>query len=1312
MSATQSSNAGANQHGSHDCAADDAAAADRMLALDADELVNLSDFTYNPFPLGRASTEEGYDFNPYTGPGAVNAPAQRSPPVAPSANDFGIPHTSDDVNAPMFDEATTFLDAPLAPDFPLSIPGATEHAGNSLDISDGPYSSGFTAFFPDDPFELTLNPNGNHSASMDLASLHIAEEPQSKSQDNSMASTTMAATSATAHLQSESYLISPSLTNNSSPMVKQDSRNLPDVRNHDTAAASDRYHDRMASDSELSNGRLAATAQVAAPPVQLLSPIVRVQNFGWDDPPSENTMFRSSSKRSHGSRQSVHLLSPYLDEDPSSDESSDREEVQTSFRAAANSQRNDDGSWIMDRASGHAGIGPEARQQLNEASIPTLEEQEDQRLAAEKKAEVQEWLSKSDIIGDTAQDHTSTVQQRARASRRRATSTSGIPNHQTVNDWAGAGFQTLRVNQSNVPGPGLLIDENSQDDGSSIAGTSSEAVPESPPAEVKVDPEVIDSHPFASTEELQHITSNSTLGTPWVDHSDQTPPTLSGPYQPPTSSAAMMRFCLRARELDAVSRSATMGSRRLSESDLETRIAESGFFPLGRERSKDKEDGRGSFLENLLPKRGSGSVLKRKVSDAGKRRGSESRQSAAVETEKKTGIMRRGSRGRIKPSKADSGSRVDAGGIVIGNSPTPPAPSSPWAQAKIVMKRTRSRSDANRSHLTELLKREHGGPPVLTIVPQPGDYGADRVSPQVGGGQDDEYDEHLDDETFTPAGITMDLQVRSEHITPTLQGFRQHACRLNPRLDQYMIERTAQEQMGRYRRLVELKTNHLQRVENRKCSSTFCFALGGNARPIALRGGGRDSETVAVSFTIASPGSGEGEDDPSADGTTVAAQFPTGIPNPPVKHLPAEFECPLCFKVKKFLKPSDWTKHVHEDVQPFTCTFPNCQEPKSFKRKADWVRHENERHRQLEKWTCSYGECTHVCFRKDNFVQHLVREHKLPEPKTRTGKSANASPLEPRSQFQDWSFNMVNLTNPTPTASSDEIWAFVERCRQDTDKLPKDERCRFCGNICSTWKKLTGHLAKHMEQIALPVLDLLDQDVSQPEGFLGPLDDYAPNNLSPSVGQASEVGIDSSVPPETDIAEQPQQWQNTAGSFQKQPMLQTGFVPSQAIYAPAPQQFASGYPPSQLTSNAHPARRQSPYGMKTYPGYLNTMKHAAPPSGKLSPPTNAGVMTNNMAAGYPTAPTGDLNISIGNSPLYHQQQVFQSPVDAFPPPCDSAQPVFLPSNHAALALSSGVAHGNMGHQFATSVAPDQLRHVYPNTVPLQQRHHFPYPGGS
>ncbi len=187
--------------------------------------------------------------------------------------------------------------------------------------------------------------------------------------------------------------------------------------------------------------------------------------------------------------------------------------------------------------------------------------------------------------------------------------------------------------------------------------------------------------------------------------------------------------------------------------------------------------------------------------------------------------------------------------------------------------------------------------------------------------------------------------------------------------------------------------------------------------------------------------------------------LPAGYPVPPNQRFPAEFECPLCFRLKRFSKPSDWSKHVQEDIQPFVCTFQECSEPRSFKRRADWVRHENERHRQLEWWTCNMKDCSHKCFRKDNFVQHLVREHKMPEPKLR---SLDIHKLpEPKAKSQD-------VQSSTTPNADDQIWKLVDACRHETAKSPKDEPCKFCGNYCNNWKKLTVHVAKHMESIAMP----------------------------------------------------------------------------------------------------------------------------------------------------------------------------------------------------------------------------------------------------
>ncbi|OTA54876.1 hypothetical protein K449DRAFT_190346 [Hypoxylon sp. EC38] len=292
----------------------------------------------------------------------------------------------------------------------------------------------------------------------------------------------------------------------------------------------------------------------------------------------------------------------------------------------------------------------------------------------------------------------------------------------------------------------------------------------------------------------------------------------------------------------------------------------------------------------------------------------------------------------------------------------------------------------------------------------------------------DENDDDDDDrDDYDDYGDYNEIEINSEDgriqtISPTYEGFWQHILRLNPHLPEksrYLIDRIGTHCAVRLKKLKDAKKTHLESVIKRDCPSrTLCIALGGSAIPL--------------------PG-----DDTGFDGWINPQDLPRGIPMPPTMSLPAEIECQLCFRPKKLQKPSDWTKHVHEDLMPFTCTWENCREPKMFKRKADWVRHENEAHRRLEWWTCDVDDCAHTCYRRDNFFQHLVREHKFPEP---TGTHRN---------------------HPT--------WGKAKSCHYETQSNPSDEPCRFCSKTFPTWRRLTFHLAKHMEQISLPILRLVEE---------------------------------------------------------------------------------------------------------------------------------------------------------------------------------------------------------------------------------------------
>ncbi|PYI27857.1 hypothetical protein BP00DRAFT_428931 [Aspergillus indologenus CBS 114.80] len=268
------------------------------------------------------------------------------------------------------------------------------------------------------------------------------------------------------------------------------------------------------------------------------------------------------------------------------------------------------------------------------------------------------------------------------------------------------------------------------------------------------------------------------------------------------------------------------------------------------------------------------------------------------------------------------------------------------------------------------------------------------------------------------------LAVAPSTTDPTVEGFEQQIRQLFPGLEpSALIHRFAREQLRRYDRLVALQRAHSDAVRNRSCpSGPYCSAVA--------PGGGVSSRASGPSLT-------------------------------------AQFECPTCFQVKQFQKALDWPKHVAEDLQPFTCTFPDCADPRSFKRKADWVRHETERHWLLDWWVCSYEDCGYQCFRQDNFVQHLVREHEMAEPRVENIKAATATQRALDAQRH------VNVENP---------WELVRQCHHESRTTPQQESCRFCGEKFDKWKRLMVHVSRHLEQLALPILGLAKQYAGALEG--------------------------------------------------------------------------------------------------------------------------------------------------------------------------------------------------------------------------------------
>ena len=838
------------------------------------------------------------------------------------------------------------------------------------------------------------------------------------------------------------------------------------------------------------------------------SPNIRVESYSRGDSPARVVgLARAGSKRSHGSSH-LAVEQDNADLDDGEAELVHEERMISPVSPEVRGRPFDEVSRV--------GLGPQERLQVSTDEVPNFKDQEENAQAALKNADVEEWLSRSEANSDVEGEAALPPKPPEMATfskRQRAKSTGDTLSR--------ANLESLRTARApppdlHIPGPGVLLNEDSGEEDEDMSESNGDDEyndrPDSPPTT------------------MEAITNGTQTGTGyslpqqgnfeppplyrakmWQDPLyDSTDPGVK--VQPTTSNQAMYKYEERSRELETLSRAATWGTRRLSDSDLAGRFHRMSFSSRAESSDQNKAGRRGTFLEQaaakLRPKR-SGSMLKRKESESPQ---PVSRPTTLEHSKKDSSgslglpapIRRMSSLGkRPKSPRINTGSAVAAltssvASLGAGTSRPVSAtatstPGTPWASAKNVIKRSRSRSDIHggtspSTNLTELWTKQ-GGPPMPTLAAPSKE---ESRSTQAEHSEDHEED---DEEGVQERGVTIDLSIRADPIIPNLEGFKSNVRQLDPRLPAFMVERISQEQLRRYKKLLEFKIKHAQAISVGKCGSgKHCPVLGGEPTYLPSKSNSKEPELSHTGFSIAGLGQSDDDVNALAEGIVTPAQFPPGVPMPPVKRLPAEFECSLCFKVKKFYKPSDWSKHVHEDVQPFTCTFVNCAEPKSFKRKADWVRHENERHRQLEWWLCSYNDCNHKCYRKDNFVQHLVREHKLPEPKIKTAKTSKPAVRGPSAQKARKQMEEQNEDLPDEV---DQVWRLVEECRHETQKSPKDEACKFCGNICNSWKKLTVHLAKHMEQISMPVLGIVEKKDVTPETIISPIEQR--NSQQPSM---------------------------------------------------------------------------------------------------------------------------------------------------------------------------------------------------------------------
>lgn len=990
------------------------------------------------------------------------------------------------------------------------------------------------------------------------------------------------------------------------------------------------------------------------------SPVVRVESYSRGDSPHRGAGLapRSTGKRSRSGSHSSHLA---VQQDDDSDEEDGRA---NNFTGAPGQE------------FGRGGLDPEARLQLTNTEVPNFKDQEESAQLALKKLDVEEWLERSEPSDDGVD---AVPRKPTSISRRQRARSAGAQSLSFANLTT---LQATTVDSSHIPGPGVLINEESGDEEMDEDGDEIASIDEEP-------------LPSLSGEPVNEIPG---LGKPGVYHELPNQPPLyraklwqdplydsSNPgvkLQPATAQDAIVRFHERAGDIETLSRAATCGSRRRSsESDLESLFHRVSFGSKGA-MDKEKRESFGTMLQQaatrLIPRR-SGSRKESlspmqqpgrlslpdqviHANQGGRKDSLEIPQASPTALRRMSSLGKRPRSPRINTSSAVAALAFQTGALGAGGSVSATATSSPTGWSK--MKRQRSRSDLNASgqvrasssttHLAELWTKQ-GGPPMPTLA-------APLKNEESFTSFPDPEDED-DDDAMEDHGVKMDLSIRPDSIIPTLEGFKSNIRLLNPRLPSYMFDRIAQEQLRRFKKLMDFKIKHVQAVSQGKCpSGKHCTVLGGEPTYLPSKSNGRESELSHTGFSVAGLGQSDEDVNALAEGIVTPAQFPPGVPMPPVKRLPAEFECSLCFKVKKFHKPSDWSKHVHEDVQPFTCTFGTCAEPKSFKRKADWVRHENERHRQLEWWMCNMNDCSHKCYRKDNFVQHLVREHKLPEPKVKTTKNGKPAVRGPSSQKARIKHSEENDDS---NDEIDQVWKLVEDCRHETEKNPKDEACKFCGNVCNSWKKLTVHLAKHMEQISMPVLGVVKQKEVTPETIISPIEQRLASqqaSLSPIAQTPFARSVQSTSMSPYGLAAPTGSSGDLAGTFT--PMQpQGGYFPTPDQQAAINYQRVSPatYPPpsgsSQMLPGSYAPNRQSPLTQNpmsnTYSSYTASPAPQFNPvnvsRGFSHPPvTNPENMYDGLQA--PSVPTSQPRASPYDSSsafqyVPQQQQPFASPIE-------------------------------------------------------------------
>lgn len=301
-------------------------------------------------------------------------------------------------------------------------------------------------------------------------------------------------------------------------------------------------------------------------------------------------------------------------------------------------------------------------------------------------------------------------------------------------------------------------------------------------------------------------------------------------------------------------------------------------------------------------------------------------------------------------------------------------------------------------------------------------------------------------------GKSIQSNLRTE-LTVEALGF--NLLQLYPQILPNLLHRIARMQSERYKKLIYLKARHIWRLNKHKnCEAgSLCTNLSENTEILISKINGHGQITTLIKNYV---------------GLMALSEEAATLQNMPswqVEGCHLYLECPLCFEVVCTGDSSEWIDHIYGNICDLVCSFADWDQIHSFVSMADWAFHEYTKHRGSPKWTCNYSQCVYSTFRKANFVQHLVKQHRLVEPNYRERVSRPHASDDGELAF---------VGSDDESQGLDEICRITEECYND-NCYTAPEPCKFCYELCIGRSDYAAHYTSHIKEIGLSFLKILTE---------------------------------------------------------------------------------------------------------------------------------------------------------------------------------------------------------------------------------------------